>query len=623
MRLMLTTGTKYDSIDWGSLKQGYGPADDLPPILMDLTDPEKAEGAIEHLWMGPFYENTLYSSTGLVMAIAARFLAQGKCSRPEELSTLLFAFANLVEIYSQASDDLDDEMRAVVASCQVALADSAEFLLPCVGGDGPIARTAIGFQKYHPCRAEEAVPALRQRLLANDDDIALFCAWMLGHLGVVLPAGVPADSTREESYLLGSAFGGHYPAEKTVDLARNWALWIPILELLSGDEGIGEWLARVNPQAATYFLGAALPRDRTIFHGLTLVARTSRQWGPMAVEAIVTHVMNPQCCIDPTDLIGSLRQLLPNERVCDALIVAAQRYETAGPWPIRADVRAYVVMSLVEAGDPRWEDVLEKFIRGTHPHKSYTVNIGLSSVQAFHGLFHQVNPQPSQRIVAAAIDAVTAGDKNARELLLLISQWPRDICIDAIPLARQRLPEDLHMLTVLARWGDKEGLPLIEEKLKGVELNESQQRALSVLRGDSDSIDIDTRWKNASRQGDVDELYTHVFSEKEGDPLPAWEAHSLLTSAAEYVDLTGRWPGTAEYFIDLIRLGCANDHPLDAIALAEKAPVLAPEIQREVAGLLREEIAKDRRLPSIGFAAVDDEIFLSRARVLLAQLENN
>ncbi|MDO4258702.1 MAG: hypothetical protein Q4C87_04195 [Actinomycetaceae bacterium] len=622
---MTTLETKYESIDWASLEHAYGPADDLPPILMDLMDPEKAEAAIDQLWMGPFHQETLYTSTGPAMAIAALFLAHGKCPAPEKLGELLVAFADTTDIYSPYANDPDDELRTIVTSCLEAVADSAEFLLPCVSGDGPVAWTAVALQKYHPRKEKEAIPALIQRFQVGDDDIAALCGWTLGSSGVTLLSGVPSGSQREAIYLLGSAFSGHYPAGKAADLAHNFENWAPLLaKIAGGEQELGSWLARANPEAATYFLEAAPPSDREVLRGLTHVARTSRRWGPLAAEAVVAHVMNPQCSIDPADLILNLRQLAPDESVREALIVAAGRCETSGPWgATRADLRADVVMSLVEAGDPRWEDVLEKFIRGTHPHKSYTADTSVYSATSFHWLFHQANPQPSRRVVAAVVDAIRAGDDKVRELLSLISEWPRDICIDVIPLARQRLPEDLFLLAALARWDDKEGLPLIEEKLKGVELNESQQLALSVLRGETDPIELDIRRKNASGLSDINELYTTVFSEKDWGNLPRWEVRSLVTSAAEYVDLTGQWPGRIDYFIDLVLLGCTHGYPLESIALAEKAPVLAPEIQREVAGLLREEIAKDRRLPSIGFAAVDDEIFLSRARVLLAQLENN
>ncbi|MDO4258704.1 MAG: hypothetical protein Q4C87_04205 [Actinomycetaceae bacterium] len=622
---MLTTGTKYDSIDWAALEHAYGPADDLPPILMDLMNPEKAEGAIDQLCMGPLHQETLYTSTGPAMAIAALFLAEGKCPFPEELSELLAVFADLVEIYVQDDSELEDdeETIGIIASCQEALADSAEFLLPCAAGDGPIARTAIAFQKYHPHR-EKVIPVLTQRLLGSNDDNAVLSAWILGCLGGAFPASISAENSLYDLYLLGRAFGGYCPAENTVGLAKNWPNWAPLLEKIAGEDGVGAWLARANPEAATYFLEAAPPCDREVLRGLTHVARTSRRWGPVAARAVVAHVMNPQCCIDPADLILNLRQLAPDESVREALIVAAGRCETEGPWgATRADLRADVVMSLVEAGDPRWEDVLESLIRGTHPHKSYMVSTSETGSMGMSTPFHEANPQPSRRILKAVLKVAKKGNKESSSLLSLISCWPPDFCAEAIPLARQCLPQDPFMMTVLARWEDTKSLPVIKEMLRGTKLSDYQKTVLRVLRGKGDRSELLPPLSRKEHTTDADELHALVFTEKKWADLRSWQLQSVLRSALQLIKVTGQWPGSGQQMTDLIRLGLANRYPLDAIALAEKSLALDPEIQREVAGLLREEIAKDRRLPSIGFAAVDDEIFLSRARVLLAQLENN
>ncbi|WP_405494337.1 hypothetical protein [Nocardia sp. NBC_00511] len=201
--------TGLDDIDWAALEHAYGPAEDVPDLLRQLTggDQEAAQDAMYELWGTVWHQGSVYPATVAAVPYLAAIAVSGSSGVPT--AEVLALLGSIAESTDPRGLRDPEAVRAAVTAC-------VEVIVPLAGSADSQTRAAALFALVHSAPAER-VRALLLEHWRTETEPALLSAVLHGLMRI--DATAAADRAGE---VLGAVDTGSIDAVLRVSAAIAW-----------------------------------------------------------------------------------------------------------------------------------------------------------------------------------------------------------------------------------------------------------------------------------------------------------------------------------------------------------------------------------------------------------------
>lgn len=139
--------TGLDDIDWAALEHAYGPAEDVPDLLRQLTggDEEAAQDAMYELWGTVWHQGSVYPATVAAVPYLAAIAVSGSSGVPT--AEVLALLGSIAESTDPRGVRDPEAVRAAVTEC-------VEVIVPLAGSADSQTRAAALFALVHSAPVE-------------------------------------------------------------------------------------------------------------------------------------------------------------------------------------------------------------------------------------------------------------------------------------------------------------------------------------------------------------------------------------------------------------------------------------------------------------------------------------
>ena len=671
-------------VDWSELDGAYGPATEVPEALEGLTDPERADDALNDLYSTVLHQGSLYPASGPAVLEVARLLAAGRCADPTGALSLVAYYSQCVQEHRAALAFLRAYPRGYrraedrLGEYRARLDEAVDVLAPLLAGLGsfdPLAAQALTLLQGRRSRLGPQRAAVLGELASAgsgpeggpDAAIARAAAFVLGRHGL----GVPDTPEARTCALLGRVAGSRASKEDARTLAAGWSTALGVADVCLNeltddipDPSLPMWLALTDPPLAAEVL-TALPADAggastEVIEALTEAVLRSRGATPSARERLLELAERPDADLDT--MVGALRLMRSRPEVRDALARLAARPEALRPSRHRGTPRTDAAYALALQGDERWAGLLASALRA-RPNPS---DLRLNGMTGFVRDFAATGAAPTPELLDAVAGLLTdpaATDDAVGAVLDLVGgwaeRWPASLLSSVVPaLERVRAdrPPARTAARILASWGDAptparrpgataqawskqgrqlaaarrrvdSGQPVAEQLPLVLAMIEGAGRDVDEVAGDAAALAVQWDRSGLLDPGDaarLRSLLTEVTLRDPADSASWMGARPLAQVATVIVPMTG-WPGTPEQAAELVAACVTSGRPgnLDAgLDLAESlaAAAVAPRAGEAIAEVLARLLDADERISRTGDGVAEDERVRDRLRVLAARL---
>ena len=671
-------------VDWSELDGAYGPATEVPEALEGLTDPERADDALNDLYSTVLHQGSLYPASGPAVLEVARLLAAGRCADPTGALSLVAYYSQCVQEHRAALAFLRAYPRGYrraeerLGEYQARLDEAVDVLAPLLAGLGsfdPLAAQALTLLQGRRSRLGPQRAAVLGELASAGSGpeggpgaaVARAAAFVLGRHGL----GVPDTPEARTCALLGRVAGSRASKEDARTLAAGWSTALGVADVCLNeltddipDPSLPMWLAVADPRLAVTVL-TALPADAggastEVIEALTEVVLRSRGATPSARERLLELAERPDA--DPDTMVGALRLMRSRPEVRDALARLAARPEALRPSRHRGTPRTDAAYALALQGDERWAGLLASALRARPNPSDLRLNGMTGFVRDFAGTGAAPTPELLDAVAGLLTDPAATDDAVGAVLDLVggwAERWPASLLSSVVPaLERVRAdrPPARTAARILASWGDAptparrpgataqawskqgrqlaaarrrvdSGQPVAEQLPLVLAMIEGAGRDVDEVAGDAAALAVQWDRSGLLDPGDaarLRSLLTEVTLRDPADSASWMGARPLAQVATVIVPMTG-WPGTPEQAAELVAACVTSGRPgnLDAgLDLAESlaAAAVAPRAGEAVAEVLARLLDADERISRTGDGVAEDERVRDRLRVLAARL---
>lgn len=671
-------------VDWSELDGAYGPATEVPEALEGLTDPERADDALDDLYSTVLHQGSLYPASGPAVLEVARLLAAGRCADPTGALSLVAYYSQCVQEHRAALAFLRAYPRGYrraeerLGEYRARLDEAVDVLAPLLAGLGsfdPLAAQALTLLQGRRSRLDPQRAAVLGELASAgsgpeggpDAAIARAAAFVLGRHGL----GVPDTPEARTCALLGRVAGSRASEEDARTLAADWSTALGVADVCLNeltddipDPSLPMWLALTDPRLAAEVL-TALPADAggastEVIEALTEAVLRSRGATPPARERLLELAERPDADLDT--MVGALRLMRSRPEVRDALARLAARPEALRPSRHRGTPRTDAAYALATQGDERWAGLLASALRA-RPNPS---DLRLNGMTGFVRDFAATGAAPTPKLLDAVAGLLTdpaATDDAVEAVLDLVGgwaeRWPASLLSSVVPaLERVRAdrPPARTAARILASWGDAPspagqrnaaaqawskqgrqlaaarrsvdtGCPVAEQLPLVLAMIEGAGRDVDEAAGDAAALAVQWDRSGLLDPGDAARLRSLLTEVTLRDPADSasWMGARPLAQVAAVIVPMGGWPGTPEQAAELVAACVTSGRPgnLDAgLDLAESlaAAAVAPRAGEAVAEVLARLLDADERISRTGDGVAEDERVRDRLRVLAARL---
>ena len=669
-------------VDWSELDGAYGPATEVPEALEGLTDPERADDALDDLYSTVLHQGSLYPASGPAVLEVARLLAAGRCADPTGALSLVAYYSQCVQEHRAALAFLRAYPRGYrraeerLGEYRARLDEAVDVLAPLLAGLGsfdPLAAQALTLLQGRRSRLDPQRAAVLGELASAgsgpeggpDAAIARAAAFVLGRHGL----GVPDTPEARTCALLGRVAGSRASEEDARTLAADWSTALGVADVCLNeltddipDPSLPMWLALTDPRLAAEVL-TALPADAggastEVIEALTEAVLRSRGATPPARERLLELAERPDADLDT--MVGALRLMRSRPEVRDALARLAARPEALRPSRHRGTPRTDAAYALATQGDERWAGLLASALRA-RPNPS---DLRLNGMTGFVRDFAATGAAPTPKLLDAVAGLLTdpaATDDAVEAVLDLVGgwaeRWPASLLSSVVPaLERVRAdrPPARTAARILASWGDAPspagqrnaaaqawskqgrqlaaarrsvdtGCPVAEQLPLVLAMIEGAGRDVDEAAGDAAALAVQWDRSGLLDPGDAARLRSLLTEVTLRDPADSasWMGARPLAQVAAVIVPMGGWPGTPEQAAELVAACVTSGRPgnLDAgLDLAESlAKAAVPRVGEAVAEVLTRLLDADERISHAGGVAEDERV-RDRLRVLAARL---